>query len=179
MHIVYCIKVIAKKAFVWAVAPVADIIYQFTDIKEINILELKKLPKADDGTNLWAWMKFFNAENKEELDMLVADRPQTKIGKAVVRLEELSQDERARMLFESRQMYEWEIRLDKEAAIVAGRKEGREEGREEGRQEGRMEGSNNRATEIATNLLRAGMSANDVSSYTGMPYEDVEALITL
>ena len=26
--------------------------YQFTDIKEINIIELKKLPKTDDGSNL-------------------------------------------------------------------------------------------------------------------------------
>jgi len=126
--------------------------YQFTDIKEINILELKRLPKIDDGSNLWAWMKFFNAESKEELDMLVAERPQMKIGKAVARLEELSQDERARMLFESRQMLEWDIRLDKEAAVKSN------------------------TIEIATKMLRGGMPVVDVSSYTGMSYSDVESL---
>jgi len=126
--------------------------YQFTDIKEINILELKKLPKIDDGSNLWAWMKFFNAESKEELDMLVAERPQMKIGKAVARLEELSQDERARMLFESRQMLEWDIRLGQEAA------------------------ASKMQIEIATNLLRGGMPVIDVSSYTGMSHNDVESL---
>ena len=130
--------------------------YQFTDIKEINILELKKLPKTDDGSNLWAWMKFLNAESKEELDMLVAERPQTKIGKAVARLEELSKDEKAKMLYESRQMLEWDIKLGQDAA--------------------RSEGSNVRAVEIATNLLRGGMSIADVSAYTGISYTDAETL---
>jgi len=126
--------------------------YQFTDIKEINILELKKLPKTDDGSNLWAWMKFLNAESREELDMLVAERPQMKIGKAVARLEELSQDERARMLYESRQMLEWDIQL------------------------GQQQASDNRAIEIAKNLLGMGFSIADISSGTGMPYDEVEAL---
>jgi len=146
--------------------------YQFTDIKEINILELRKLPIADDGSNLWAWMRFFNAESKEDLDMLVADRPQTKIGKAVVRLEELSQDERARMLYESRQMYEWSLHYEKEEAM----EEAEKKGRLEGRHEGRLEGSNTRATEIAANLLSRGMSALDVSTVTGMPHNEVESL---
>ena len=97
-------------------------------------------------------MKFFNAESKEELEMLVAERPQMKISKAVARLEELSQDERARMLFESRQMLEWDIRLDKEAAVKSN------------------------TIEIATNMLRGGMPVVDVSSYTGMSYNDVESL---
>jgi len=126
--------------------------YQFTDIKEINILELKKLPETDDGSNLWAWMKFLNAESKEELDMLVAERPQMKIGKAVARLEELSQDEKARMLYESRQMLEWDIKL------------------------GQKQASDNRAIVIAKNLLYRGLSIADVSSDTGMPYNEVEAL---
>ena len=126
--------------------------YQFTDIKEINVLELKKLPKADDGSNLWAWMKFLSAESKEELDMLVAERPQMKIGKAVARLEELSQDERARMLFESRQMLAWDIQAEKELAVS------------------KMQ------IEIAKNMLRGDMSVIDVSSYTGMPRNEVEAL---
>ena len=158
--------------------------YQFTDIKEINILELRKLPMADDGSNLWAWMSFFNAESKEDLDMLVADRPQTKIGKAVVRLEELSQDERARMLYESRQMYEWSLHYEKEEAIAEatkaamqeGMQEGMQKGRQEGMQEGRQEGSNTRAVEIAANLLSRGMSAVDVSAVTGMLYDEVESL---
>jgi len=122
--------------------------YRFTDIKEINILELKKLPKTDDGTNLWGWMKFLSAESKEELNMLVADKPQTKIGRAVARLEELSQDERARMLYESRQMMEWDIELGKKGVAV----------------------------NIAKNLLSMDMSVADVSSATGLSIQEIETL---
>jgi len=126
--------------------------YQFTNIKEINILELKKLPTTDDGTNLWAWMKFLTAESKEELDMLVVERPQMKIGKAVARLEELSQDEKARMLYESRQMLEWDIQL------------------------GQQQASDNRAVEIAKKLLSLGLSITDISASTGLTYDDNEHL---
>ena len=126
--------------------------YQFTNIKEINILELKKLPTTDDGTNLWAWMKFLTAESKEELDMLVVERPQMKIGKAVARLEELSQDEKARMLYESRQMLEWDIQL------------------------GQQQASDNRAVEIAKKLLSLGLSITDISASTGLTYDDIEHL---
>ena len=56
------------------------------------------------------------------------------------------------MLYESRQMMEWDIQL------------------------GQQQASDNRAIEIATNLLRGEMSVIDVSSYTGMAYNDVEAL---
>lgn len=66
----------------------------------------------------WAWIKFLNVESKEELDMIVEERSQTKIGKAVAHLEELSQEERARMLFESLQMLEWDIKLGQEAAVA-------------------------------------------------------------
>ena len=126
--------------------------YQFTNIKEINILELKKLPTTDDGTNLWAWMKFLTAESKEELDMLVAERPQMKIGKAVARLEELSQDEKARMLYESRQMLEWDIQL------------------------GRQQASDSRAVEIAKKLVSLGLSISDISTSTGLPCDDIKHL---
>jgi len=114
------------------------------------------LPKVDDGTNLWAWMKFLSADSKEELDMLVADKPQTKIGKAVVRLEELSQDEKARMLFESRQMLEWDIKLEKEAEIKSS--------------------VNKTLNTVATNLLSAGDSIDKVVAITGLSHDEVNVL---
>jgi predicted transposase/invertase (TIGR01784 family) len=42
----------------------------FTNSLEIDILEIKKLPKGEDGTPLWLWGKFFEAETEEEFDML-------------------------------------------------------------------------------------------------------------
>jgi len=48
----------------------------------------------------------------EDLEIIAAKSPQVK--KAVVRLMELSNDERTRMLYESRQMMEWDNKLEKE-----------------------------------------------------------------
>ena len=91
---------------------------QFTDILEVNTLELSKLPETADGTALWAWLKFLKSESKEEFEMVAEKNPT--IGKAVARLVELSQDERTRMLYESRQMLEWDIDIGKRTARQEG-----------------------------------------------------------
>ena len=74
---------------------------EFSDILEINTLELRKLPEIDDGTDLYDWAKFIAAETEEELAMVAEKNPV--VNKAVVRLRELSADERARDLFERRE----------------------------------------------------------------------------
>jgi len=131
---------------------------QFTDILEVNTLELSKLPEAEDGTSLWQWMKFLKSENREEFDMIAEKNPA--IGKAVVRLAELSQDERARMLFESRQMMEWDIAIDKQTA------------RQEGLQEGRQEG----VFHVAKKLLEMDMRISSIIAATGLTYDEIATL---
>jgi predicted transposase/invertase (TIGR01784 family) len=42
----------------------------FTDLQEMVILELSKVPEEDDGTSLWPWLKFFKCQTQEELNML-------------------------------------------------------------------------------------------------------------
>jgi predicted transposase/invertase (TIGR01784 family) len=74
---------------------------EFSDIIEIHTLELKKLPERVDGTSLYDWAKFIDAETEEELTVLAERNPQ--VGKAVVKLRELSGDERARDLYERRE----------------------------------------------------------------------------
>jgi predicted transposase/invertase (TIGR01784 family) len=65
-----------------------------TNIFEINIFELTKLPPAEDGSKAWRWLKLLTATGKEELDMLQRHYPELK--EPVVRLRELSADERMR-----------------------------------------------------------------------------------
>jgi predicted transposase/invertase (TIGR01784 family) len=74
----------------------------FTDLTEINTLDLSKLPTDDDSTDLWYWMKFIKSDDEEVLDMLATRNPQMK--KAVGVLKELSADEATRMLYEKREM---------------------------------------------------------------------------
>ena len=73
---------------------------QFSDTTEIHVLELKKIPNMSDGTELWDWLRFLKAENKEEFEM-IAERSNA-MKNVVSQLEVISQDEKNRMLYEDR-----------------------------------------------------------------------------
>jgi len=70
-----------------------------TDLLEIHVLELKKLPEQTDNTKLYDWLSLFNATKREEFSMIAERTPEIK--KAVVIIEELSEDERTRLLAEA------------------------------------------------------------------------------
>ncbi len=123
---------------------------EFTDILEVNTLELPKLPAQDDGTELWNWMRFLSARGKEDFEMIAEKNPQ--IRKAVVRLEELSNDERTRLLYESREKMEW----DNAARDRAARKE--------------------TSIAIAKKMLRRKRPIDEIMEDTGLLREEVESL---
>jgi len=123
---------------------------EFTDIIEVNTLELVKVPEVEDGTELWNWLKFLSAQRKEDLDMIAERSPQVK--KAVVRLMELSNDERTRLLYESRQKMEWDNRARERVAIKT------------------------REYEIARNALEKKMSIEDIIDITGLTRDEIEDL---
>ena len=76
--------------------------------------------------------------------MIAAKSPQVK--KAVVRLMELSNDEKTRMLYESRQKLEWDYQARERAAVTA----------------------------IAKNLLAMNMPIDSIVTATGLTYEEIE-----
>jgi len=119
---------------------------EFTDIIEVNTLELTKIPQAEDGTELWNWLKFLSAEREEDLNMIAEKSPQVK--KAVVRLMELSKDEKTRMLYESRQKLEWDYQARERAKIAT----------------------------IAKNLLVMNIPIDSIATATGLTYEEIEDL---
>jgi hypothetical protein len=82
---------------------------------------------------------------------MIADRsPQLK--KAVVRLMELSNDERTRLLYESRQKMEWDNQARERGA------------------------SNDRAIVIAKNMLKRNRPIDEIVEDTGLTKEKVEEL---
>ena len=112
------------------------------EMNEINLLELPKLKKESDGTNLYNWLSFLRSETEEEFEMVTESNP--KISKAYAVLKELSEDEKTRLQVEAREKYRRDVESyiegARKEAILKGRQEGRQEGRLEGRQEGRLEG---------------------------------------
>ena len=125
---------------------------EFTNLTEINTLELSKLPPDADNTELWYWMKFIKSDDEEVLDMLAQRSPQMR--KAVGVLKELSADERTRMLYEEREIARRDI-----ASMVDGAKRVR-------------------SIEIAENLLGMNMPLDQIVTATGLTREEVENLHT-
>ncbi|MDR3039080.1 MAG: Rpn family recombination-promoting nuclease/putative transposase [Candidatus Adiutrix sp.] len=77
--------------------------YAYPRLMEINILELPKLPERPDGSSLCDWLRLFTARTREEFEM--AAKAGSEIAQAVAVIMELSEDERTRMLAESRERY--------------------------------------------------------------------------
>jgi predicted transposase/invertase (TIGR01784 family) len=102
----------------------------FSKTVEVHTLELPKLPEHGDETKLCAWLEFIRATKEEEFDMLAQKDPD--IGLAVVKLKDLSQDERLYELALAREKLEWDIASREEGAEKRGRAEGLKEGRREG-----------------------------------------------
>ncbi|HIT90206.1 MAG TPA: Rpn family recombination-promoting nuclease/putative transposase [Candidatus Merdenecus merdavium] len=150
----------------------------FTDMVEINTLELPKLPTEPQRTKLWEWLTFFVASKEEEFDMISQENPMIK--KAVGVLKELSEDERTRLLEEAREKarkdeasrYEGALEIGREEGRVEGRKEGRKEGREEGKKEGRVEERYN----IAKKMKDQGINMDIIESVTGLSKEELETI---
>jgi hypothetical protein len=75
--------------------------------------------------------------------MVAEKNPQIK--KAVVRLAELSEDERTQMLLVSQQMKEWDIRARERGAVIT----------------------------VVKNLLKRGRPIEEIMEDTGLTYEDI------
>ncbi|MDR2182315.1 MAG: Rpn family recombination-promoting nuclease/putative transposase [Treponema sp.] len=140
----------------------------FTGLIEINILELPKLPREDNGDRLWAWGQFLKAEKAEEFAMVAEKAPEVK--RAVARLMELSEDERNRMMAEKREIWLTDMHNIKKESIEKGLAEGRATGLAEGRATGRAEA----ALEIARKMKALGDTVEKIMQVTGFSREVIE-----
>jgi hypothetical protein len=98
----------------------------FTTLQKIVIIELKKLPKEDDGTAAWPHLRFFTCKTEEEMAMLVYNHPE--VGGAALEYRRLTITERVRMLIDDMN----DARRLKKAREDYVREESREEGERSG-----------------------------------------------
>jgi predicted transposase/invertase (TIGR01784 family) len=126
----------------------------FTDLVEINTLEVGKISNQPDNTAKYQWLRFLKSETEEEFQMVAQSNPVIK--KAYVELKRLSQDEEAQLLYEAR---EKAIR-DENSRIKSTLKKGRKEW----------------ALETAQNLLKINLSTVQISEATGLSTEEIEKL---
>ena len=113
---------------------------EYTDLMEMHILELSKLPPEEKNeTSLLQWMRFLGGKTRKDFEEMA--KKNSELEEAYDVLDKLSADEKKRLEYETRQRairdYNIGMLTAERRGIEAGRKIGRQEGREEGRQEGR------------------------------------------
>ena len=150
----------------------------YTDLMELHILELKKLPeKARNEDGIIRWMRFFNGKKKEDFEEMA--KTDQYMAEAFSELEKLSADERKRLEYEAREkavrdynsLMGGELRRGLERGIEEGRKRGMEEGIKEGKKQGLEQGR--RA--LVIHMLENGMSPEDIMRVAGVSEEEINA----
>jgi predicted transposase/invertase (TIGR01784 family) len=132
---------------------------QFTDLTQMIILELPKLPEADDGTAPWPWLRFFTCRTLEELEMLVKEHPEVK--EAAITLRKISFRERWQRAAFLRDKWRRDVRMWTQDARDEGLAEGLAEGREAGLAEGREAG-------LAEGLVRGHETGREAGLTEGL-----------
>ncbi len=129
---------------------------ELTDTQEIHFIEIPKLPKEADITDLLvAWVEFLKDPESEEVRTLELSLEE--IREAKTELVRLSNDDTQRALYEARE----KANKDRTSAL------------EQSRREGEEKGEKNKAFEIAKNLLDV-LDLETISLKTGLTLEEIE-----
>lgn len=138
--------------------------YEFSDVLEVHVLELKK--KLEESGELEDWIRFFRAGSEEDLNMIKTKNPG--ILEAIREVREMSLSRRLRLRYEAHLK---QVR-DENAWKKYEREEARREGLAEGRSEGRAEGR----IEIIRNMLALKMSDEDIMKFSGCSKEELDKI---
>ena len=98
--------------------------FTFTDVIELHIIELPKLPENTDGTSLYDWAKFINTEDREGFQMLA--KKSVYLDEAYKQLEVISQDQEKQLEYTARQKAPYDYNTMMEARFNAGVEQGTE-----------------------------------------------------
>ena len=129
----------------------------FTDIMEWHIVELPKLPAIDDGSDLYNWIRFIKAENKEEFEMLA--KKDEYLEEAYKQLEIISQDEQKRLEYTARQkaIYDYNTLME----------ENYNRGHEDGETKGILKGKAEERRTLAEKMRADGVDEEFIRKYFG------------
>ena len=147
---------------------------EYTDLMEMHILELSKLPPEEKNeTSLLQWMRFLGGKTRKDFEEMA--KKNSELEEAYDVLEKLSADEKKRLEYETRQRairdYNIGMLTAERRGIEAGRKIGMEEGRAEGRTEGRAEGES-RINQLNIELSKLGRTEDILKAAVDKEYQE-------
>ena len=143
---------------------------EYTDLMEMHILELSKLPPEEKNeTSLLQWMRFLGGKTRKDFEEMA--KKNSELEEAYDVLDKLSADEKKRLEYETRQRairdYNIGMLTAERRGIEAGRKIGMEEGREEGRTEGV-----NRINQLNIELSKLGRTEDILKAVVDKEYQE-------
>ena len=135
----------------------------YTDLMEIHMLELRKLPsEAQNEKGIIHWMRFLGGKKREEFeDMAKQDEY---IGEAYEELKKLSLDDQKRLEYELRQKAIRDYNSQMNSAMRRGKEIGEEQGRR------------NALRELIGKKLEKGMSPEDIAEFMELNPDEVREL---
>lgn len=144
----------------------------YTDLMEIYVLELGKLPTEDrNESGIIRWMRFLSGKCKEDLKKMAEKDPY--IEKAYEELERMSADEKKRLEYEAREKALRDYNSQMSSARRRGEAIGKEIGEKIGKEIGIKLGEKNCEERIILNMHQLGKSAEEISVLTGCSEEIV------
>lgn len=154
----------------------------YSDKLEIQVLELKKLPKEiKTGEDIVNWMRFFNGKNKEEFKQMAKES--IYLDEAYDALQKLSADEVKRLEYEAREKalrdHNWILSCEQRIGEKRGRKIGEKRGRKIGEKHGRKIGEEN-GIQLAKKVFRLhaqGMEEQNIASECRITVEKVRKIL--
>ena len=121
---------------------------KYTDLLEIYVVELKKLPpEQKEEPLIIKWMRFLSAESKEDFEKMAGE--DIYINEAYEVLQKLSADERKRLEYEARQ----KAILDYNSQMSSAKEEGIQIGEKRGEARGEIRGIK-KVNDLYENLMR-------------------------
>ena len=143
---------------------------EYTDLMEMYILELSKLPPEEKNeTSLLQWMRFLGGKTRKDFEEMA--KKNSELEEAYDVLDKLSADEKKRLEYETRQRairdYNIGMLTAERRGIEAGRKIGMEEGREEVRTEGV-----NRINQLNIELSKLGRTEDILKAAVDKEYQE-------
>ena len=135
-----------------------------------NLEKVKDLPVSYEDTKenrLNMWLKFIDAEKKEERCMIASTSSVLKALNEQINTLTLTKEER--MLYDSRMKLKSDIATISESRFNEGIKKGIEKGMQQGIEQGKIE--------TAINLIALGLSKDKIAQATGLSEEKVATLL--
>ena len=144
---------------------------QYTDLMELHVLELKKLPPKDQNEDgVIRWMRFLGGKSRKEFeDMAEKDEY---IKEAYEDLKKLSLDEQKRLEYEVRQRA---IR-DHNSQMKSAERRGIEIGEERGEKRGIEIGTQSTLKRLVKANVESGKSLEEIAEFLGLDLSEVEKM---